>query len=71
MHICGLPERMAILQDSEQSRQLAAGHSHGRALARARRLYLLQWLGQVGPVLGLPLPPCQYQRIADLLLGKN
>lgn len=62
---------MAILQKSEQSRQLAAGYPHGRALARARSLYLLQWLGKVGPLLGMPLPPWQYQRIADYLLEKS
>ena len=71
LHICGLPERLALLQTAERARQEAEGRPARLARTRARRLYLLQWFGLAGPLLGQALPPRVYQSIARRLLERG
>lgn len=81
LHICGLPERLALLQeqsrhqqqqqqcpdrDGDRSRAMGGGR---RGAGVERSLYLLQWFSLVQPRLGLPpLPPALFQQASARLL---
>ena len=55
LHICGIPERLAIMQGQQ-------------TIEDDRGLYLLQWFSLVGPYLGMPIDSGTFQRVSSFLL---